>query len=202
MNVNAYTGGMAAGENFQVIFREAKIDQANFFFDECETRENMEARMLSCHKQKLKGNVYVVCVCVCRMCVCVCVVCVCASVCVCVCLCVCASYVCVLYVCVCCVVCLVCVYVCLLYVYINNSMYAYTQVCKYSCMYVYRCTHIIVHFVCLCEHICLSMCDVILSSLCTGMVAKEYMMVADRLGLWSTKDGKCTKQSQTGVKLL
>ena len=82
MNVNAYTGGMAAGENFQVIFREAKIDHTNLFFDECETRENMEARMLSCHKQKLKGNVCVVRV---------------------VCVCVCVSYACVLYVCVYCV---------------------------------------------------------------------------------------------------
>ena len=28
MNVNAYTGGMAASENLQVIFREAKIGHA------------------------------------------------------------------------------------------------------------------------------------------------------------------------------
>ena len=50
MNVNAYTGGMAAGENFEFIFRpEAKIDHAILFFDECETRENMEATMLTCY---------------------------------------------------------------------------------------------------------------------------------------------------------
>ena len=96
MNVNAYTGEMAAGENFQVIFREAKIDHANLFFDECETRENMEARMLSCHKQKLKGNVCVICVCRVCVCVCVCVVCVCVCVCVsCVCrVCMCVYFVC------------------------------------------------------------------------------------------------------------
>ena len=37
-------GGMAAGENFKFIFREAKINDAILFFDECEaifeTREH------------------------------------------------------------------------------------------------------------------------------------------------------------------
>ena len=53
MNVNAYTGGMTAGENFKFIFREAKIDYAILFFDECEaifeTREGMEDTMLTCY---------------------------------------------------------------------------------------------------------------------------------------------------------
>ena len=49
MNVNAYTEGMAAGENFEFIFREAEIDHAILFFDECETRENMEATTLTCY---------------------------------------------------------------------------------------------------------------------------------------------------------
>ena len=142
MNVNAYTGGMAAGENFQVIFREAKIDHANLFFDECETRENMEARMLSCHKQKLKGNVCVVCVCVSYVCVsyacvsyvCVCIICVCVCVCVCV---ICVCVICLYVVCVCCVVCVchVCVSrVCMCVYFMCTS--------TIPCMYIYKCVNI------------------------------------------------------------
>ena len=31
-----HLGGMAAGENFKFIFREAKVNDAILFFDECE----------------------------------------------------------------------------------------------------------------------------------------------------------------------
>ena len=64
-------GSMSAGENFKFIFREAKINDAILFFDECEAI--FESREKGGHDVNLlltEIERCVLCVCVC---VCVCV---------------------------------------------------------------------------------------------------------------------------------
>ena len=70
-------GGMAAGENFKFIFREAKINDAILFFDECEaifeTREHggHNVNLLLTEIERYKCCVYMCVLCVCLLCMCV-----------------------------------------------------------------------------------------------------------------------------------